>query len=104
MKKTELKSETQAISFLSRYAHVLMIIMRDPSVTIREISIILGVTERTIHIFLNQLEQQGVISIKRQGRKNTYRVLLDAKSPSRFENGCKVRDVLGIISDLDISN
>ena len=89
----------QSVGFFSRYTHVLFILVRDPDVTIREMSIILNVTERTVHVILNQLEQQGFIQIDRQGRKNSYRVLLDARSKSRFEQGCTVREILKMISD-----
>lgn len=87
----------QCVDLLSRYAHLLLILARDPDATIRDISIILDLTERTVHRTLNQLGQEGYISIERVGRRNRYRVLVEMQSTSRFENNCKVGDVLGLV-------
>ena len=87
----------QSVHLLSRHAHVLLILTQDPALTIREISIVLDVTERTVLRIINQLEKQGFLQIERRGRNNSYQVLLDAESSSRFENGCKIRDVIGLV-------
>ena len=91
------KQIAQPIHLLSRYAHVLLILIQDPNVTIRELSIVLDVTERTALRTLNELEKKGFISIERRGRNNCYRVLLDAQSSSRFENNCTTRDLIGLV-------
>lgn len=88
----------QDVDFLSRHAHVLLVLFQDPKITAREISVMLDVTERTTLRVLNQLKKQGFISIERRGRNNFYQVLIDAQSSSRFENGCKVQDLLGLVS------
>lgn len=87
----------QPIHLLSRYAHVLLILIQDPAITIREISIVLDITERTAIRTLNELEKKGFISIERRGRNNWYQVLLDAASSSRFENSCTTRDLIGLV-------
>jgi DNA-binding MarR family transcriptional regulator len=99
--RKEVSSEdqvAQSVHLLSRHAHVLLILAKDPMVTIREISFVLDVTERTVLRILNQLEEQGFLRIERRGRNNSYRVLLDAESSSRFENSCKIRDVIGLMN------
>lgn len=101
-KKVSLVEEsTQSVDLLSRFAHLLLILVRDPDVTIRDISIMLDLTERTVHRTLIQLEQEGFVSIERLGRRNRYRVLLDTQSSSRFENNCKVGDVIGLVMKHD---
>lgn len=87
-------SALQPVHLFSRFTHVLLILVRDPGVTIREISIVLDVTERTVHRILNQLEMQGFVRIERQGRRNKYVVVDQAESALRFENGCKVNEVI----------
>ncbi len=87
----------QSVELLSRYAHLLLILVRDPDITIRDLSIVLDITERTVHRILNQLQQNGFVSIERLGRKNIYHVLLDSQSSARFENGCRVGDVVGLV-------
>jgi DNA-binding transcriptional ArsR family regulator len=87
----------ECVDLLSRYAHLLLILVRDQDATIRDISIILDLTERTVHRTLNQLREEGYISIERVGRRNRYRVLADMQSTSRFENNCRVGDVLGLV-------
>lgn len=105
--RKEVSSEdqvAQSVHLLSRHAHVLLILAKDPMVTIREISFVLDVTERTVLRILNQLEEQGFLRIERRGRNNSYRVLLDAESSSRFEKGCTVRDVVGLVKSQEHIN
>ncbi len=91
------RHDAQPIHLLSRYTHVLLILTKNPNITMRELSIVLEVTERTALRTLNELERKGFISVDRRGRNNWYRVLFDAQSASRFENNCSTRDLIGMV-------
>jgi DNA-binding Lrp family transcriptional regulator len=49
-----------------------------PNSTLREIAAAVGITERAALSILRALEEEGIISRKREGRRNRYRVDLQA--------------------------
>ena len=61
-------------TFLSNHGHVLVCIVRDPNVRVREIALAVGITERAVLRILNELEEAGVIIRTRQGRRTHYEV------------------------------
>ncbi|MDH4282504.1 MAG: winged helix-turn-helix domain-containing protein [Myxococcales bacterium] len=68
-------------SFLSNHGHILVWIARDPNVRVREIAQAVGITERAVQRILGELEEAGVISRIRQGRRTHYEI--DQRSPLR---------------------
>ena len=60
--------------FLTNHAHVLMCIGADPSLRLRDIAVSVGITERTAAQIVNDLEQAGYLTKRRDGRRNTYEV------------------------------
>ncbi|MGB8222235.1 MAG: winged helix-turn-helix domain-containing protein [Polyangiales bacterium] len=69
-------TETAALAwtFLSNHGHVLVCIVRDPNIRVREIALAVGITERAVQRILGELEGAGVISRTRQGRRTHYEV------------------------------
>ena len=63
-----------AWTFLSNHGHVLLCIARDPNVRVREIAQSVGITERAVQRILSELEEVGVISRSRQGRRTHYEI------------------------------
>ena len=61
-------------TFLSSYGLVLVAIAKNPERTAREIGDDVGLTERTTHKIISQLEQEGYITKNRVGRNNTYSI------------------------------
>ena len=63
-----------AWTFISNHGHVLVCIVRDPNVRVREIAEAVGVTERAVQRILRELEEASVIVRTRQGRRTHYEV------------------------------
>lgn len=61
-------------TFLSNHGHVLVCIVRDPNVRVREIAQAVGITERAVQRILSELEEAGVIVRTRLGRRTHYEV------------------------------
>ena len=61
-------------TFITNHGLVLAIIAKNPEKTAREISGDVGITERTIHKIIINLEQEGYIERVKVGRQNTYRI------------------------------
>jgi hypothetical protein len=60
--------------FVTNHAHTLQIISADPTVRLRDIAQVVGVTERTASQIVSDLEQAGYLTKTRNGRRNHYRV------------------------------
>lgn len=61
-------------TFLTNHGLVLSYIFKNPSHTAREISNEIGITERTTHNIIIDLESVGYIIKHKQGRKNLYTI------------------------------
>ena len=61
-------------TFITNHGLVLASIAKNQEKTAREISSDIGITERTTHKIILDLEQEGYIERIKVGRKNTYRV------------------------------
>ncbi len=69
--------------FLTNHALVLCLIVQQPRITAREISSTIGITEKTTRNIITDLEADGYVTKKREGRRIKYRV--DTELPLRHE-------------------
>jgi DNA-binding MarR family transcriptional regulator len=60
--------------FITNHGLVLAAIAKHPRSTAREIGDEVGVTERSAHKIINDLETEGYITKTRVGRRNQYRI------------------------------
>lgn len=61
-------------TFLSNHAHVLVCIARDPDIRLRDVADQVGITERAVFRIVTELEECGVITRTREGRRNHYEI------------------------------
>jgi len=80
-------------TLITRHGLVLSYIARHPRSTTRDIALVLGSTERTVHKIIADLEAAGYLKRRKVGRSNTYRI--DPDLPLRHETA---RDV--VVGDL----
>lgn len=69
-----LGATTVGWTFITNHGLVLAYIFHDPRHTAREIASHVGVTERTTHKIISDLEEAGYIDRRKSGRRNLYRV------------------------------
>lgn len=69
--------------FLTNHAHVLIQIARSPRSTGREISLAVGITERAAINVLHDLRGAGIVSTRREGRRNVHHVNVVALAQHR---------------------
>jgi DNA-binding Lrp family transcriptional regulator len=60
--------------FVTNHALVLCQIAQQPRITVREISLTIGITEKAVHRIITDLEADGYVAKKREGRRLKYRV------------------------------
>jgi predicted transcriptional regulator len=85
-------------TFITNHAAVLSVLAKHPRITAREISQEVGITERSVRMIINDLEQGGYISKIREGRGVRY--LVDFKRPMRHktQQDVAVSHLLSILS------
>jgi DNA-binding transcriptional ArsR family regulator len=71
--------------FLTTHALILIFVTQHPHLTVREISMAVGVTERAAHSALQDLRDAGIIERERVGRKNNYSVNFESLQTYRRE-------------------
>jgi DNA-binding MarR family transcriptional regulator len=61
-------------TFLSNHAHVLLCIARNPEITMKSISELVGITERAVQRIVADLVQQEYLRRDKDGRRNRYTI------------------------------
>src|SRR3954465_7101616 len=59
-------------TFLTRHAQVLLCIADDPTMRLRDIGALVGITERAAHRIVGELIADGYLTRERRGRRNHY--------------------------------
>ncbi len=89
-------------TFITNHGLVLSYIFHNSTSTAREIANYIGVTERTTHKIISDLESAGYIRRRKIGRRNVYNV--DPRLPLRHHTKADimVEDLLeSLTSDID---
>ena len=68
-------------TFLTNHTHVLLCLFSRPGDTLREVAARVGITERAVQRIVGDLEEAGVLTRVREGRRNRY--VINAALPLR---------------------
>jgi DNA-binding IclR family transcriptional regulator len=61
-------------SFLTNHARVLICIVRDPGMRLRDIAAALDITERSAYAIVTELAEAGYVVKEKDGRRNRYEI------------------------------
>ena len=86
-----------AWTFLSNHAHVLLCLARDPRQRLREVAADVGITERAVQKIVADLEQAGVLTRQREGRRNRYELHPDVPLRHPIEAHCSAGDLMQMV-------
>ena len=64
-------------TFLTNHSHVIICLVRDPVMRVRDLAVEIGITERAVLRIVAELEAEGVLTKSKEGRRNTYTIDLD---------------------------
>ncbi|MFF8315223.1 helix-turn-helix transcriptional regulator [Streptomyces lydicus] len=84
-------------TFITNHARVLAAIADDPNARIRDIAAHCRLTERAVQRIIVDLEQEGYLSHKREGRTNTYRIEPGKVLRHPAEAGLTVASLLSLL-------
>jgi DNA-binding MarR family transcriptional regulator len=84
-------------TFLSNHSHVLICLYREPEIRLRDVAQQVGITERAVQNIVADLEQAGVITRTRTGRRNRYTIHGEQPLRHPIERHRTVEDLLRAI-------
>jgi len=85
-------------TFITNHAAVLNILDREEHLTSREIAMIIGITERTVIRIIKDLEVEGYVTKRKEGRENRYTLNKDLPLRRNDQREIHVRELLQLIS------
>ena len=74
-------TSTSVWTFITNHGLILSYLHHNPRSTVREIAEHVGITQRATHKIISDLELEGYIVRRKEGRRNVYRV--DPELPLR---------------------
>lgn len=84
-------------TFFTNHSHVLFYLHFHPDMTMRDISVHVGITERAVQRIIKDLHEIGVLQVRKVGRKNSYTVNSEIPLRHRIESHRTVGDLLSFI-------
>lgn len=85
-------------TFITNHAAVLTLLDRDEQMTSREIALVLGITERSVVRIIKDLETDGYVTKRKEGRENRYTVNKELPLRRDDQQEVQVRKLLQLIS------
>jgi len=84
-------------TFLSNHGHVLVCLARNPDARVRDVAAAVGITERAVQNILGDLEEGGVLTRERIGRRNHYDLHFDIPLRHQLESHRTVGSLLKMV-------
>jgi DNA-binding MarR family transcriptional regulator len=94
---TEKETNYRSWTLFSNYAHVLICLATDPDMRLRDVAVIVGITERAVQRIVSELEAAEVLSRERNGRRNHYVVHTEKPLLHPLEAHCTIGVLLDTV-------
>src|SRR5690348_5097425 len=91
-------SPTRTWTFLTNHAHVLLCLAQGDSLTARELSVLIGITERSVQAILAALIADGYLKKSKVGRRNNYTVNPAGRLRHPLESAHSVGELIAALS------
>ena len=86
-------------TFLTNHAHVLLCVARDPDIRLRDVAMLVGITERAAQRIVGDLVDEGYVERRRVGRRNEYKVNTTARLRHPLGRDHEVGEILEVLSE-----
>ena len=86
-------------TFFTNHSHILFYVYSHPELTMREIALKVGITERAVQNIIKDLIQADILSIEKVGRNNRYKVNKYIPLRHAIESHRSISDLLEFISN-----
>lgn len=83
--------------FLTNHARVLLAVAGDPTLRLREIADVVGISERRVHGIVTELTDSGYLTSEREGRRNRYAIHAQRPLGQDIGDSVTVSDLLVLL-------
>lgn len=99
MPKVEKKATSDpGWTFLTNHSHVLICLAAEPEIRMRDVAEKVGITERAVQRIVAELEEGGVLTRFRDGRRNQYSVDTSLTLRHPIESHRTIGDLLKMVT------
>lgn len=85
-------------TFFSNHGHVLVCLARDSRARLRDVAADVGITERAVQKIVKDLQAEGFITVRKQGRCNRYRINRRKTLRHALVSQCTVGKLLALVA------
>ena len=86
-------------TLFSNHGHVLVCLARNPESRLRDVAAAVGITERAVQKIVRDLQDDGMVSITKHGRRNRYRIHEQKGLRHDLEAHCTLGDLINMVND-----
>ena len=97
---SNIENKIENWTFFSNNAHVLVCLTHKPQPTTREIALQVGITERAVQRIMTKLIEAGVVTVSKEGRRNSYELDLNQRLRHPLESHKTIGEFIQLIDDV----
>lgn len=91
------KADVHEWTFLTNHSHVLLCLVKDSTMRMKDVAAEVGITERAVQRIISELEETGYVEHVRKGRRNAYRVHGARSLRHPIERHRRIRDLIRLV-------
>ncbi|MCT8334871.1 ArsR family transcriptional regulator [Leptospira sp. 85282-16] len=81
-------------TFLSNHAHVLICLSKDPDMRLKDVALLVGITERAVQAIVKDLVDAKILEKSKDGRRNQYIIQTEQKLRHPLEANHSILELL----------
>ncbi len=85
-------------TFFSNYGHVIACLAKNRGSRLRDVALEVGITERAVQKIVRDLQNEGFLTISKQGRCNRYQINRRKALRHSLESHCTVGKLLALVA------
>ena len=84
-------------TFFTNHGHIIFLLSMNSKMTVREVALNVGITERATQKLISDLEKDGYIKIKKIGRQTQYTIVGRKRLKHTVEKACLLQDLIDVV-------
>ena len=90
-------------TLFSNHGHVLICLARDSEARLRDVAADVGITERAVQKIVRDLQDGGMVSVTKVGRRNRYRIHKKKSLRHDLESNCRLKELISTVNKSPVS-
>ena len=86
-------------TLFSNHGHVLVCLARNSEARLRDVAMDVGITERAVQKIVRDLQDGGMVTVTKNGRRNSYRIHGKKTLRHDLESACTLKDLIKFVNE-----